>query len=212
MEQPRRAPARQAPLGDPRQDLDLALWRAGDVLLHEHPRRVADEDLPWPAVRLEARREVHLPPDGRVVHSPLRAEVPDARLPSVDPDPYLEGLLEAVPQPLLAKRLHPVLHLDRHLHGPDRVVAVVRHRPQVAAGADGIAPRYSRVRTPRACMSRVLNFMHRTYCPWLLLADGPSASAVVGGGAPGDGAASKSLKHGVAGGIRPRPSGPGQGR
>ena len=76
-----------------------------------------------------------------------------------------EGLLEAVPQPLLAKRLHPVLHLDRHLHGPDRVVAVVRHRPQVAAGAEGIAPRYSRVRTPRACMSRVLNFMHRTYCP-----------------------------------------------
>src|SRR5439155_19835701 len=148
MEQPRRAPARQAPLGDPRQDLDLALWRAGDVLLHEHPRRVADEDLPWPAVRLEARREVHLPPDGRVVHSPLRAEVPDARLPSVDPDPYLEGLL------------------DRHLHGPDRVVAVVRHRPQVAAGAEGIAPRYSRVRTPRACMSRVLNFMHRTYCPY----------------------------------------------
>ena len=194
MEQPRRAPARRAPLGDPRQDLDLALWRAGDVLLHEHPRRVADEDLPWPAVRLEARREVHLPPDGRVVHSPLRAEVPDARLPSVDPDPYLEGLL------------------DRHLHGPDRVVAVVRHRPQVAAGAEGIAPRYSRVRTPRACMSRVLNFMHRTYCPWLLLADGPSASAVVGGGAPGDGAASKSLKHGVAGGIRLRPSGPGQGR
>src|SRR5205809_2146008 len=148
MEQPRRAPARQAPLGDPHQDLDLALWRAGDVLLHEHPRRVADEDLPWPAVRLEARREVHLPPDGRVVHSPLRAEVPDARLPSVDPDPYLEGLL------------------DRHLHGPDRVVAVVRHRPQVAAGAEGIAPRYSRVRTPRACMSRVLNFMHRTYCPY----------------------------------------------
>src|SRR5438552_1851374 len=84
----------------------------------------------------------------------------------VDPDPYLEGLLEAVPQPLLAKRLHPVLHLDRHLHGPDRVVAVVRHRPQVAAGAEGIAPRYSRVRTPRACMSRVLNFMHRTYCPY----------------------------------------------
>ena len=75
-------------------------------------------------------------------------KVPDARLPSVDPDPYLEGLL------------------DRHLHGPDRVVAVVRHRPQVAAGAEGIAPRYSRVRTPRACMSRVLNFMHRTYCPY----------------------------------------------
>ena len=212
MEQPRRAPARQAPLGDPRQDLDLALWRAGDVLLHEHPRRVADEDLPWPAVRLEARREVHLPPDGRVVHSPLRAEVPDARLPSVDPDPYIKGPRKAVAEPLLTERHHPLLHLDRHLHGPDRVVAVVRHRPQVAAGAEGIAPRYSRVRTPRACMSRVLNFMHRTYCPWLLLADGPSASAVVGGGAPGDGAASKSLKHGVAGGIRPRPSGPGQGR
>jgi len=212
MEQPRRAPARQAPLGDPRQDLDLALWRAGDVLLHEHPRRVADEDLPWPAVRLEARREVHLPPDGRVVHSPLRAEVPDARLPSVDPDPYLEGCSKPSRSHFWRSVCIRLLHLDRHLHAPDRVVAVVRHRPQVAAGADGIAPRYSRVRTPRACMSRVLNFMHRTYCPWLLLADGPSASAVVGGGAPGAGAASKSLKHGVAGGIRPRPSGPGQGR
>jgi hypothetical protein len=58
--------------------LELASGRARDLVADQCPGGMAEEDTSRLAPRLEARRQIHLPTDGCVVHPSAGNEAPDA--------------------------------------------------------------------------------------------------------------------------------------
>src|SRR5499427_3293811 len=75
------------------------------------------------SARLDARREIHLGADDRVIHPVFRAEIADVAITGIDADPHLEGLLETAGAPFLLQFDHLPLHGHSHPHAGPRIGA-----------------------------------------------------------------------------------------
>ena len=88
---------------------------------HERVRLVGEHDPAGLGDRLEARREVRLGADDRVLDAVLAAEVPDVAEARVDAHADAERALDAVAAPLRVQRRETALHLDCHAQAGFRV-------------------------------------------------------------------------------------------